>query len=93
MKNTAIIILITSTILLGLSNWILLDELSTCESDLNFSEKVLEKCKCKNDTVVVRYNDYAKINLHLRQIVSEYGYLERKLLKDTAYINLSSKYN
>jgi len=37
--------------------------------------------------------DYANINLYLRNVVSKSSSLENEVTNDTAYVNISSKYN
>lgn len=38
-------------------------------------------------------NDYAKLNLTLRNVVQKSSALEKELINDTAYVNLAAKYN
>ena len=49
--------------------------------------------KCKFDSIDLVNKDFDLINVRLRGLISKSSNLENELTKDTAYLNIASKYN
>lgn len=93
MKNAIIIILLFICICSGVSNYFFYRNMGIQDSSIKLLIEQSKKDKAKYSKMTIKKNDYGFVNLRLRQVVSENPSLEKKLLKDTAYVNRAAKHN